>query len=185
LEILQEELKYWDGTFETNSNGRQWSTTNKNELNVVTSALNRLGYSLSVNKRTYENENHNTCYIVTWSHNKNYLKNSKKLNHGVRFNGWGFNSYQANTKVYCVSVKHKCFWIQSPETGDVSLTGNSAGRMDGALSVGTSTSLRVGYNNGASSWIQSHVLIHNDGRAQHISFIKDANNNLDFTTFDI
>lgn len=48
---------------------------------------------------------------------------------------------------------------------------HSPGRKDGAIAVGTSTHLRVGYNNGPSSWLQSHVIIHNDGRAQHINFI--------------
>lgn len=52
------------------------------------------------------------------------------------------------------------------------------GRKDGALAVGTTTHLRVGYNNGPSSWLQSHVIIHNDGKAQHINFI-----NGEFTTF--
>jgi len=55
---------------------------------------------------------------------------------------------------------------------------HSPGRKDGALAVGTSTKLRVGYNKGASAWLQSHVIIHDDGRAQHISFI-----NGEFTTF--
>jgi len=55
---------------------------------------------------------------------------------------------------------------------------HSPGRKDGALAVGTSTKLRVGYNLGPSSWLQSHVLIHNDGKAQHINFI-----NGEFTTF--
>jgi hypothetical protein len=51
-------------------------------------------------------------------------------------------------------------------------------RKDGALSVGTSTRLRVGYNQGASPWLQSHVIIHNDGRAQHLNFIDG-----EYTTF--
>lgn len=55
---------------------------------------------------------------------------------------------------------------------------HSCGRKDGALSVGTSTKLRVGYNRGPSSWLQSHVIIHSDGRAQHINFI-----NGEYTTF--
>jgi hypothetical protein len=55
---------------------------------------------------------------------------------------------------------------------------HSPGRKDGALAVGTSTKLRVGYNRGASTWLQSHVLIHTDGRAQHINFIDG-----EFTTF--
>ena len=51
-------------------------------------------------------------------------------------------------------------------------------RKDGALCVGTTTKLRMGYNNGASSWLHSHVIIHNDGKAQHIDFI-----NGEYTTF--
>jgi transposase len=49
---------------------------------------------------------------------------------------------------------------------------HSPGRKDGALAVGTSTKLRVNYNLGPSGWLQSHVLIHSDGKAQHINFIK-------------
>lgn len=48
---------------------------------------------------------------------------------------------------------------------------HSPGRKDGALAVGTSTHLRIGYNQGASGWLQSHVIIHHDGKAQHINFI--------------
>ncbi len=44
-------------------------------------------------------------------------------------------------------------------------------RKDGALCVGTTTKLRLGYNNGASSWLHAHVIIHQDGKAQHIFFI--------------
>jgi hypothetical protein len=55
---------------------------------------------------------------------------------------------------------------------------HSPGRKDGALAVGTSTNMRVGYNLGPSTWLQSHVIIHEDGRAQHINFI-----NGEFTTF--
>jgi hypothetical protein len=60
---------------------------------------------------------------------------------------------------------------------------HSPGRKDGALAVGTSTRLRVGYNIGPSSWLQSHVIIHKDGRAQHINFIKDNSGETGFTTF--
>jgi len=55
---------------------------------------------------------------------------------------------------------------------------HAPGRFDGALSVGTSTVLRVGYNIGASSWLQSHVIIHENGKAQHLNFIDG-----EFTTF--
>jgi hypothetical protein len=62
---------------------------------------------------------------------------------------------------------------------------HSPGRKDGALAVGTSTRLRVGYNIGPSSWLQSHVIIHNNGKAQHINFIEDSKGETNFTTFDI
>jgi len=55
---------------------------------------------------------------------------------------------------------------------------HSPGRKDNAISVGTTTKLRVGYNVGPSSWLQSHIIIHEDGRAQHINFI-----NGEYTTF--
>lgn len=48
---------------------------------------------------------------------------------------------------------------------------HSPGRKDNVLAVGTTTKLRVGYNQGPSSWLQSHVIIHNDGKPQHINFI--------------
>lgn len=183
LEILIDELRYCDGTFDTGNNGNQYSTTNKTESSVISSALNRLGYSHTVNKREYENENHKTLNIITWCNDRDFNRSSKKMNHDVRFNGWGFNSYQANSKVYCVSVENKCFWIQSAKTGQVSLTGNSPGRKDGALAVGTLTKLRLGYNNGASSWHQSNVIIHKDGRAQHVSFVKNSKGKAKYTTF--
>lgn len=56
---------------------------------------------------------------------------------------------------------------------------HSPGRLDGALAVGTSTRLRLDYNRGPSSWLQSHVIIHKNGKAQHINFIEG-----EFTTFD-
>lgn len=56
-------------------------------------------------------------------------------------------------------------------------------RKDGSLSVGTSTHLRVGYNNGPSAWLQSHVIIHEDSKAQHIFFVKDKSGEAQFTTF--
>lgn len=48
---------------------------------------------------------------------------------------------------------------------------HSPGRKDNVLAVGTTTKLRVGYNQGPSSWLQSHVLIQPDGKTQHINFI--------------
>lgn len=51
-------------------------------------------------------------------------------------------------------------------------------RKDGVLVVGTSSKLRL-YNQGPSSWLHSHVIIHKDGKAQHINII-----NGHYTTFE-
>lgn len=44
-------------------------------------------------------------------------------------------------------------------------------RVDGSISVGTLTHMRVGYNKGASGWMASNVVIHPNGKAQHINII--------------
>jgi len=59
---------------------------------------------------------------------------------------------------------------------------HSPSRKDGTLSVGTSTKLRIGYNQGPSSWLQSHVIIHKNKKAQHINCIPDKKGNMGFTT---
>lgn len=55
---------------------------------------------------------------------------------------------------------------------------HSPTRADGVLSVGTSTHLREGYNKGASSWANAHVLLHKNKTAQHLIFVRG-----EFTTF--
>lgn len=50
-------------------------------------------------------------------------------------------------------------------------------RIDGVVTVGTSTRLRVGYNTGASNWLQSHAILNADGKVQQIHCI-----NYKFTT---
>jgi hypothetical protein len=55
---------------------------------------------------------------------------------------------------------------------------HSPSRKDGVIQVGTSTHLRVGYNVGPSGWLQTHAIVHPDGKAQHINFIRGK-----FTTF--
>jgi len=56
---------------------------------------------------------------------------------------------------------------------------HSPNRKDGVIQVGTSTILRVGYNIGPSAWLQSHSIIHSDGKAQQIHFIGG-----EYTTFE-
>lgn len=54
------------------------------------------------------------------------------------------------------------------------ITGHShvPGREDGAISVGTLTKRRLGYNQGLSSWFESIVVIYPNGKSQHVNFIK-------------
>jgi hypothetical protein len=54
---------------------------------------------------------------------------------------------------------------------------HSPSRIDGVVTVGTSTFLRVGYNTGASGWLQSHAILQADGKVQQIHCI-----NYKFTT---
>ena len=60
------------------------------------------------------------------------------------------------------------------------ITGHShtAIKMDGHLSVGTLTKLRMGYNLGMSSWSVSNVVIYPNGKAQHIHITRGK-----YTTF--
>lgn len=46
-------------------------------------------------------------------------------------------------------------------------------RKDGALSVGTHSKLRMGFNKGPSSWNNGDVIIHPNGKAQHLIFFKN------------
>ena len=48
---------------------------------------------------------------------------------------------------------------------------HSPTRADSHVCVGTTTKLRLSYNKGASGWLQSHAIIHQDGKVQQIHFI--------------
>lgn len=51
-------------------------------------------------------------------------------------------------------------------------------RKDGAVGVGTYSKLRMGYNKGASAWMNGGAILHENGKVQHIIFMEDDN----FTT---
>lgn len=55
----------------------------------------------------------------------------------------------------------------------ISVTGHShtPGILRGAWSVGTSSYLKLGYNQGPSSWVQSHCLVYSNGDRQLINMI--------------
>jgi hypothetical protein len=64
-----------------------------------------------------------------------------------------------------------------------SVTGHShtIARIGGAVSVGTSTHLRVGYNKSFSSWVQAHGIVNRLGKFQHIVFFK-TKDGLEYTS---
>jgi hypothetical protein len=55
-----------------------------------------------------------------------------------------------------------------------SVTGHShtPGIINGAWAVGTSTKLKLNYNQGASSWVNTHCVIYDDGSRQLLNIIK-------------
>ena len=63
------------------------------------------------------------------------------------------------------------------------VTGHShtIGRIGGAVSVGTSTHLRLDYNIGASSWSNAHGIVNRYGKFQHIVFMH-TKDGLEYTT---
>ncbi|OGT57539.1 MAG: hypothetical protein A3E01_08355 [Gammaproteobacteria bacterium RIFCSPHIGHO2_12_FULL_63_22] len=60
--------------------------------------------------------------------------------------------------------------------GVKSILGHShaAGIDEGAYQAGTSTRLQLEYNHGASSWLNAHVLLHADGKRQHIFIVSGS-----------
>jgi len=60
---------------------------------------------------------------------------------------------------------------------------HSIGRVGGAVSVGTSTHLRLEYNKGASSWINAHGVVNRLGKFQHIVFF-ETKTGLEYTTLN-
>jgi len=58
---------------------------------------------------------------------------------------------------------------------------HSIGRIGGAVSVGTSTYLRLPYTKGASAWVNSHGIVNRLGKFQHIVFF-ETKDGLEYTT---
>ena len=63
------------------------------------------------------------------------------------------------------------------------VTGHShtIGRVGGAVSVGTSTHLKLKYVKGASTWVQAHGIVNRLGKFQHIVFFQ-TKDGLEYTT---
>jgi len=113
--------------------------------------------------------NKNFDDIITLGRDEGYIVNGWELGyHGDMGSGGSRGSLQQ---------------YRNLSTKTITGHSHSPGRKDGSLAVGTSTILRMGYNKGASGWLHSHVLLHSDGKTQHINFITDKKGKSNFTTF--
>jgi hypothetical protein len=173
-EIVIDELKYWDGTFDTGSNGRQYSSAKESEVDLISSILVELGYRTSVlKKQMHKNRNETQSYVITWNHDKNmHTGNIDQRWQGYRNKAWGISvSVVDNIRVSCLETDNRNFWIRDDVRGKVSLTGNSPSVIAGTWVVGTASLLQMEYNDGPSSWMHAHCVIHKNGKRQMIFII--------------
>jgi len=68
-------------------------------------------------------------------------------------------------------------------TKSVTAHSHTISRVGGAVSVGTSTHLRVGYNKSFSPWIQAHGIVNRLGKFQHIVFF-NTKDGKEYTTLN-
>lgn len=69
-------------------------------------------------------------------------------------------------------AKGTAMQFKTLNTKSITAHTHSPSREDGHVCVGTLTYLRMGFNKGMSSWLQSNVIIHDNGKAQHVNIIK-------------
>lgn len=171
-EIFISELKFWDGTFDTKSNGNQFSTAKKDEANLISTILTELGYR-NTYKLRWKKEGYDGCYLITWNSNKDTVILSENSDGDKeRFNRWNVHTKRVeNEPVYCLTNKNNNFWVKHNVTGTVSLTGNSPGVIEGAYQVGVSTDLNLSYNQGPSSWLNTHCIIYPNGSRTLVNII--------------
>lgn len=107
--------------------------------------------------------------IIPYLINKRFPKiNTLDIDESLRIDDWEFgvhghegaNGSRGNPNQY-----------KRLSTKMVTAHTHTPSRIDGVVTVGTSTKLRVGYNTGASSWMQSHGILHADGKVQQIHAI--------------
>ena len=175
-EHLISELKYWDGTFDTGTNGNQWSTSKKEDANIISQILTELGYRNTCKLR-WRKKNYGGCYVLSWCEDRNYSHYSKNPScDKTRVEGWGLSTEEVvNRSVFCISNKNKNFWVRSTKTGQVSLTGNSPNVEKGCYQVGTS-SKDMGYSKrGYSSWALCDCIIYPNGKRSLIFYVNGKN----------
>ena len=79
----------------------------------------------------------------------------------------GVNGSRANTRQYANTTNDKI--IKGHD--------HTPTRINGVISVGTTSRLRLGYNEGPSSWGHANAIIHKNGKAQLIYINKSLDKN--------
>lgn len=168
--IVLDELQYWDGTFQSPAGGQQFSSHKEAEARLVAGLATLQGYRTTLAKRS-----DSKGWIVSWCTNKDHTFVTTKEHDAARIGAWGATTrYVENEPVYCFTVKDTgCFWVRSQRTGLISLTHNShtPGIKHGCYQVGTSSTLRMDYTKGPSSWAHCHCVIYPNGKRQLIFVI--------------
>lgn len=147
--------------------------TDWRKMTSIKNAIPYMEYSLAKLKGLAENG------IIPYIINKHYPK----------FKCLGYND-NVSVKNYVMSIhgnigasgsRGSLQQYSRMSTKTVTGHSHSIGRIAGAVSVGTSTFLRLPYNRGASSWINAHGIVNRLGKFQHIVFFK-TKDGLEYTT---
>jgi hypothetical protein len=161
-EVVLDEIRFWDGVYDTGSSGRQFSTSKEPEAYLVASLANRLGYRTTCKKI----DSRDNRFHVSWCESDHFRPTRAwNINDKRRIDDWGVRTRQVEDEtVFCLTTESQNFWVMSPVTGQVSLTGNSPYIRDGVYAAGIEGLLDQGYNKGASGWAQAEIITYDNSR---------------------
>lgn len=172
-ELLLSELQHWDGTHNPDKNGKQFSTSDKREAELLSSIITELGYRNTCKLRNQKGD-YEGVYHLSWCLDRDYIfSSSKDRNDKDRIASWRTKVKDVvDEDVFCVVNKNSNFWVRHDKSGTVSLTGNSPGIFQGVYQVGLSALLNLEYASGPSSWLHTHCIVYPDGHRTLVHVIK-------------
>lgn len=168
MQVVLDELIFWDGTHNPKGNDRQWTSSKDGEIDIISSICNQLGYRTSAR---YAHPKVGSG-IVSWSVNRDYPYVSATNYIGDRTDKWQVMTKSVeNTMVYCLSNKNNNFWVKEVSSGNISLTGNSPAVVGGTYQVGVNSLMPLSYSKGASSWMHTNCIQYSNGKRTLINMI--------------
>jgi hypothetical protein len=90
------------------------------------------------------------------------------LNSSYRVNGWELSQHG---HIGVNGSRGSVAQFKNLNTKTITAHSHTPAREDGSIVVGTLTNKRLGYNNGATSWMHSNVILYPNGKASHINLI--------------